>query len=127
MFELTIFVLLVALVYLVRSGISSVHIEFRGPSKATLDHINPPTGSSTKFEDTRGRHRSETDAPTGRRADVGTDQSLQDVTAGGEGQEAEYPLSALLRLATDMGVSDLAEQHDKYAHGTLREHDGQSG
>jgi len=32
------------------------------------------------------------------------------------GQE-EYPLTAILSLATDMGVTDLAENHDYYAHG----------
>jgi hypothetical protein len=35
----------------------------------------------------------------------------------------EYPLNALLRLATDMGVSNLAARHDEYAHGKLAEHD----
>lgn len=28
-----------------------------------------------------------------------------------------YPLTALLELATDMGVPDLATRHDHYAHG----------
>ena len=32
------------------------------------------------------------------------------------GQE-EYPLSVISELATDMGVPDLAERHDDYAHG----------
>ncbi len=32
------------------------------------------------------------------------------------GQE-EYPLTAILSLATDMGVTDLADNHDYYAHG----------
>jgi len=31
--------------------------------------------------------------------------------------EEEYPLTAILSMATDMGVSDLAENHDYYAHG----------
>ncbi len=30
-------------------------------------------------------------------------------------QEAEHPLTAIARLATDMGVTDLAERHDYYA------------
>jgi hypothetical protein len=34
--------------------------------------------------------------------------------------EAEvYPLTAIGRLATDMGVADLAAHHDRYAHGRL--------
>jgi hypothetical protein len=31
--------------------------------------------------------------------------------------EEEYPLTAILSMATDMGVSDLAGNHDYYAHG----------
>lgn len=31
--------------------------------------------------------------------------------------EAAHPLTALLELATDMGVADLATNHDRYAHG----------
>lgn len=30
--------------------------------------------------------------------------------------EEPYPLSVLASLATDMGVDDLAERHDAYAH-----------
>ena len=30
-------------------------------------------------------------------------------------EQGEYPLSALLGLATDVGVADLAEGHDSYA------------
>jgi hypothetical protein len=33
--------------------------------------------------------------------------------------EAEYPLTALLELATDMGTPDLATRHDLFAHGKL--------
>ena len=32
---------------------------------------------------------------------------------------AEYPLTALVELATDMGTTDLAAQHDLLAHGKL--------
>lgn len=35
------------------------------------------------------------------------------------GAEAEYPLTQLGRLATDMGVDDLAARHDWYAHGKI--------
>ncbi len=31
--------------------------------------------------------------------------------------EATHPLSAIRRLATDMGVPDLSVYHDRYAHG----------
>ncbi|MGH9941414.1 MAG: hypothetical protein ACRD9R_03525 [Pyrinomonadaceae bacterium] len=31
--------------------------------------------------------------------------------------QEEYPLTAILSLATDMGVSNLADNHDYYAHG----------
>lgn len=33
------------------------------------------------------------------------------------GSESSYPLTAIRALATDMGVSDLAAGHDRYAHG----------
>lgn len=35
--------------------------------------------------------------------------------------EEEYPLIALGRMAMDMGVDDLASNHDWYAHGRLRD------
>ncbi len=31
----------------------------------------------------------------------------------------EYPLTELVALSTDMGVEDLAANHDKYAHRSL--------
>lgn len=37
--------------------------------------------------------------------------------------EATHPLTKLLELATDMGVTDLATNHDRYAHGKLGEQD----
>ena len=36
-------------------------------------------------------------------------------SAPGQEEQGEYPLSALLRSATDVGVPDLAERHDSYA------------
>lgn len=33
----------------------------------------------------------------------------------------EYPLTAISRLATDMGVDDLSGNHDYYAHGRVAE------
>jgi hypothetical protein len=45
-----------------------------------------------------------------------------------EGQKAEeetYPLTQLLTLATDMGVTDLSTHHDWYAHGRIE--DGKRG
>ena len=38
-----------------------------------------------------------------------------------------YPLSVILELATDMGVTDLAARHDHYAHSKLEEHDDSAG
>ena len=32
-------------------------------------------------------------------------------------EEAPYPLTQILELATDMGVDDLSTRHDWYAHG----------
>jgi len=37
--------------------------------------------------------------------------------------QGEYPLTAVLSLATDMGVTDLAENHDYYAHGRAKQTD----
>lgn len=34
-------------------------------------------------------------------------------------EDDPYPLSEILRLATDMGVSDLSTRHSWYAHGRL--------
>jgi hypothetical protein len=36
-------------------------------------------------------------------------------TAPAPEEPAEYPLTALLRVAVDAGVADLAEHHDSYA------------
>ncbi|MDQ3548914.1 MAG: hypothetical protein M3439_08855 [Chloroflexota bacterium] len=33
----------------------------------------------------------------------------------------EYPLTAIARLVTDMGVDDLSVNHDYYAHGRISE------
>ena len=33
--------------------------------------------------------------------------------------DAPYPLTVIESIATDMGVSDLAENHDRYAHAKL--------
>jgi hypothetical protein len=41
----------------------------------------------------------------------------------GQPAEAAHPLTELLGLATDMGVTDLAANHDRYAHGKLGECD----
>ena len=35
--------------------------------------------------------------------------------------EAPYPLSVIAKLATDMGVTDLAGRHDFYAHGKIED------
>lgn len=35
-----------------------------------------------------------------------------------------YPLTAIGRLATDMGVTDLSVHHNRYAHGRLAEESG---
>jgi len=32
-----------------------------------------------------------------------------------------YPLTEILRLATDMGVTDLSTRHTEYAHGRLED------
>lgn len=36
-----------------------------------------------------------------------------------ESATEEYPLTAIGRLAKDMGVTDLASNHDWYAHGRI--------
>jgi len=45
-----------------------------------------------------------------------------------EKTEAEtiYPLTEILRLATDMGVTDLSTRHSWYAHGRLENDNGES-
>lgn len=40
---------------------------------------------------------------------------------GPEADEKAYPLTTLLGVATDMGVTDLATNHDKYAHSILED------
>jgi predicted DNA-binding antitoxin AbrB/MazE fold protein len=35
------------------------------------------------------------------------------------GEEQDYPLTRIGRLATDMGVTDLSVRHSEYAHGSL--------
>ncbi|HXD29663.1 MAG TPA: hypothetical protein VN643_01010 [Pyrinomonadaceae bacterium] len=43
---------------------------------------------------------------------VEKDEADQEVSA-----DTPYPLSLIQDIATDMGVTDLAENHDRYAHG----------
>lgn len=38
-----------------------------------------------------------------------------------------YPLTALLGLAADIGVTDLATRHDQYAHDKLEDHGDSTG
>jgi len=46
--------------------------------------------------------------------------SIEDETpTRGEVEEGVYPLTAIRRLAVDMGVSDLSTRHDWYAHGRI--------
>jgi len=45
---------------------------------------------------------------------VEKDETEQDASS-----DAPYPLSLIENIATDMGVTDLAENHDRYAHGKL--------
>ncbi len=40
------------------------------------------------------------------------------------GNIPEYPLTRIRALATDMGASDLARQHQWYAHGGPKDGDG---
>ena len=37
------------------------------------------------------------------------------------GREGTYPLTEILGLATDMGVTDLSARHSWYAHGRLED------
>jgi hypothetical protein len=37
------------------------------------------------------------------------------------GNDQVHPLTLIAKLATDAGVSDLAERHDYYAHGKLED------
>lgn len=37
------------------------------------------------------------------------------------GEEGAYPLTEILGLATDMGVTDLSTRHSWYAHGRLED------
>jgi hypothetical protein len=43
----------------------------------------------------------------------------QEVTEVGTHDCAGYPLTEILKLATDMGVTDLSSRHSWYAHGRL--------
>ncbi|MGH2354250.1 MAG: antitoxin family protein [Chloroflexota bacterium] len=45
----------------------------------------------------------------------------REAEAGDATDEAVYPLTALRRLATDMGVTDFSARHASYAHGRLDE------
>lgn len=36
-------------------------------------------------------------------------------------QKTEHPLTLIANIATDVGVTDLAERHDFYAHGKLED------
>lgn len=39
--------------------------------------------------------------------------------ATGQNDETVYPLTLIANMAVDVGVTDLAERHDSYAHGKL--------
>lgn len=45
----------------------------------------------------------------------------KDESNGGVAAEVPYPLNVIGKLATDMGVSDLAGRHDFYAHGKIED------
>ena len=47
----------------------------------------------------------------------------REVSAEDGAEDAVYPLTAIGRLATDMGVTDLSVQHSRYAHGRLADED----
>ena len=40
------------------------------------------------------------------------------------GEKGVYPLTEILRLATDMGITDLSTRHSWYAHGRLEDDNG---
>lgn len=40
------------------------------------------------------------------------------------GEKGAYPLTEILRLATDMGITDLSARHSWYAHGRLEDNSG---
>lgn len=42
--------------------------------------------------------------------------TVEDAPAIGEPTSAPYPLAIVAAQATDLGVSDMAEHHDDYAH-----------
>ncbi len=42
--------------------------------------------------------------------------TVEDALATGEPTSAPYPLAAVAALASDLGVRDMAEHHDDYAH-----------
>jgi predicted DNA-binding antitoxin AbrB/MazE fold protein len=54
----------------------------------------------------------ETDLQPNRRYRV----TVEEDNSAGKQAEDVYPLSALLDLAADLGVEDLAASHDRYAH-----------
>lgn len=66
-----------------------------------------PVESPELEPDTRVRLTIETDEPKKIRTD--------------EANASNYPLTALLNLAVDMGVADLASGHDTYAHGRVED------
>lgn len=42
-------------------------------------------------------------------------------TSARQNGEIEHPLTSIAKMAKDVGVSDLAERHDFYAHGKLED------
>ncbi|HZS00499.1 MAG TPA: antitoxin family protein [Chloroflexota bacterium] len=51
--------------------------------------------------------------------------TIEDAPAAEGTADEEYPLTAIGRLATDMGLTDLSIHHDRYAHGrSADEHGG---
>lgn len=47
--------------------------------------------------------------------------TIEDEVSTAQAAQAVYPLTALGELATDMGVTDLAADHHRYAHGVVDE------
>jgi hypothetical protein len=112
-------VLTVVAILMERGWVSSI---FRRSTKALPD--NPGSGHVSSAETKGGKVLRDVQPEDPEIAGAG--RTLQEVHAQDTEQGAEYPLSALLRLATDIGVEDLAARHDKYAHRMSEQHDGHS-
>lgn len=128
LFTVALLVVVICLLLSIRLRLRSVRIVFHSPSEPAPDYINPLPASSRKRGGAKILRDARAAVLTEHGTTVSADKSLPDTATEDGRQEAEYPLSPLLKLTPD-GVAWIADTNvkvievavDKLAHGSSPE------